>query len=315
MVGEKCNFKTIQSAIEQARKAGGGTIYVEPGQYNENLHIYPQITIEGCGIADLRFVCISGIHILPDDGSVGFNHILFCNESSIFLSTKKQSKPNLLFRSCMFEVKSGYLLDIPFMDGSAIFFDCCSKGENNGFINNIKGSCILTLFNMTIDCGGQKNRVLIQNQALLFNLHILGEIEFSSPKCVATINGGCWIENTIVIKNRAHVKIACSNSETKTKPAFVLDNGFLELATCAIDSHFNKAIVGHGQVRMNGVSFISNSTISKSIKVIESNELSEVCLKVGKSGRAQSLPSRPCGYLTTKINGKEFLIPYYNKHF
>ena len=76
-VGKNEEFKTIQSAIDHANTQGGGTIYLEPGNYYENLTLYPGITLEGCGIADLRFVCIYGTHRLPEYGEFGFNHLLF----------------------------------------------------------------------------------------------------------------------------------------------------------------------------------------------------------------------------------------------
>jgi hypothetical protein len=77
-VGKNEEYKTIQSAIDSANLHGGGTVYLEPGKYYENLTLYPGITLEGCGIADLRFVCIYGTQM----------GILTCYIEAVFLKLK-----------------------------------------------------------------------------------------------------------------------------------------------------------------------------------------------------------------------------------
>ena len=313
-VGKNEEFKTIQSALDSANLYGGGTVYLEPGNYYENLTLHPGITLEGCGIADLRFVCIYGTHRLPEHGELGFNHILFSNGSSVFRPNMPSSHLNLLFRSCFFEVKNGYVLDIPDLKGSVIFFDCCSTGENNGFMNNINGKCEPTLFNTTIDGGQRKNRMFINSNALLFNLHIKTQIEFSGKGNVATINGGCWIEDTMYVMNRATLKISCSTIETQGRPSCFIDKeSLLTLDNCSIESSAKEVILGSGSLRLGNASFPSQSKISTTIDIQKAADFFKITKKAGEKGNADSLPAAPTGYLITNINGSEYMIPYYAK--
>lgn len=313
-IGQKEEFQTIQSAIDEAHVHGGGTIYLEPGDYYEDLTFYPGITLEGCGIADLGFVCIHGKHSLPESGELGFNHILFSNETSIFKPTIATGVPNLLFRSCVFTVKNGYVLDIPDLNGTVIFFDCCSTGENNGFINNIKGNCEPTLFNMTIDGGKRENTMFVNSKALLFNLHIKVKIEFSGKNSLATINGGTWLEDTVFVRNRAILKIAGCNLETEGNPSCFVEAGcLLTLDNCSLESSANEVIQGSGSVRIGNVSFPLQSNISSTIDILRAAEFYETTKKVGSKGDADALPLTPAGYLITNVNGTECLIPYYTK--
>ncbi len=311
-VGKNEEFQTIQSAIDSANFHGGGTVYLEPGNYYENLTLYPGITLEGCGIADLRFICIYGTHCLPEYGELGFNHILFSNESSIFKPSISSGNPNLLFRSCFFEVKNGYVLDIPDLNGSVIFFDCCSTGENNGFINNINGKCEPTLFNTTIDGGKRENKMFINSNALLFNLHIKTPIEFTGENNIVTINGGCWIEDTMYVMTEATLKISCSTIETQEKPACFIDKkSLLTLDNCSIESSAKEVILGSGTLRIGNTSFPSESKIATLIEIQKAADFFKITQKVGEKGSADPLPPAPAGYLITNINGCEYMIAYY----
>lgn len=313
-VGPEQEFKTIQDAIDCANLNGGGTIYLEPmNDYYENLVLHPGITIEGCGIADLKFVKIYGQHRLPEMGEIGFNHILFCNETSIFEEPIHMGDPNLLFRSCVFEVSNGYILNIPNMNGSVIFFDCCSTGENNGFINNSNGKCVPTIFNITIDGGKRNNKMYLNSDGLFFNVHFKIKMEFSGENGIITINGGSWLEDTALIRGTSTVKIANSNIETEESSAFFIDKDcLLTLDNCSVDSTSQTVIEGSGIVRLGNVCFPNCSNISPSIQVQSASTIYRTTTIVGIKGEAQPLPVAPQGYFVTSINGKEFLVPYYS---
>ena len=223
-VGKEGDFATIQSAIDTASINGGGTIYLQSGTYQENLILAPGITLEGCGIADLKFVVIEGQHILPETGEIGFNHIFFSHPTATFISGRPKGNPNLLFRSCVFEVDNGYTLNIPTLHGTVIFFDCLSAGKDNGFILNSEGACVPTIFNMTIGAGVEgKNEMKINSDGLFFNVHFRVKAVFGGEENLVTINGGSWCENTITVSDSAYVKIANSNLETGENEAFVID--------------------------------------------------------------------------------------------
>lgn len=313
-VGSDAQFSDIQSSINFAKEQGGGTIYIEPNDYYENLTLYSGITLEGCGVADLKFVRIFGQHIIPPSGELGFNHLLFANKNSAFVPQVADGNPNLLFRSCFFDIEDGYLLDIPFLKGSLIFFDCCSVGKNNGFINNKYGNCEPTIFNITIDGGERKNAMYINSKALLFNLHIKQKMEFTGKDCLVTINGGSWLEDTVSIRNGVELKVSCSNIETKNDPAFFVDEkSFLTFDSGSIESSAEEVIQGSGKVRIGNISFPLNSKIAKSITLLQANEYYKTTEKVGSFGDADPLPKQPAGYLITNVNGEEFLVPYYKK--
>lgn len=45
VVGSTGNFSTIQSAIDAANSAGGDTVYIQPGDYTENLTLYDKVNL------------------------------------------------------------------------------------------------------------------------------------------------------------------------------------------------------------------------------------------------------------------------------
>jgi hypothetical protein len=314
-VGKGADFATIQSAIDTAKANGGGTIYLQPGTYQENLVLAPGITLEGCGIADLKFVVIEGQHILPETGEIGFNHIFFSHPTATFISGCPKGNPNLLFRSCVFEVDNGYTLNIPTLRGTVIFFDCLSAGNDNGFILNSEGACVPTIFNITIGSGVEgKNEMKINSDGLFFNVHFRVKVVFGGEETLVTINGGSWCENTITVSDSAYVKIANTNLETGSKESLLIDKrARVALDSCSIESTALQVVKGEGMLRLGNVSFSFCSKIADSIRVKQSATYFQETKEAGCAGDADPLPAAPAGYVIQNINGAEYLVPYYLK--
>lgn len=313
-VGKNSNFLTIQSAVNAANMQGGGTIYIDPGVYREDLTLFPGITLEGCGIADLKFIVIEGQHSLPMEGEIGFNHIFFSHPTAIFNTGLAKGKPNILFRSCVFEVDDGYTLDIPHLGGTVIFFDCLSAGRDNGFMYNPYGSCVPTIFNITIGGGGGKKEMQVNSDGLFFNVHFKVKSRFQGGNSVVTINGGCWCENTLIAANGACIRISNSNLETKEQVAVCIEApSQVTIDNCSIESNAENVIEGNGMVRLGSVVFPMRSKIDERIGFTQSATFYRTTLKTGQAGNGEPLPSAPAGYIITNINGCEYQIPYYSK--
>ena len=255
-VGPNSDFFNIQEAIDKAKKCGG-TIYISPGEYKENLKLYPGITLEGRGIADFRAISLIGTHTIIEPGNYSFNHLLFESDGSIFSVRKNDLNPALLFRGCGFDVEDGYVLDVPKSSGSTVFFDCVSSGVNNGFIDNTYGTFNSTLFNMTFSGGKGRNTTKFFGRTLLYNVHAINQINIEGNDTSTDIIGGSWIEGSIKVLGGASLNIECSSLSGGNQCAIYKDfDSYLRVSNCSIESEAEFIIEGEGAIFLSGNAFI-----------------------------------------------------------
>ncbi len=101
---KQAGYQTIQSAINAAQAAGGGTIYVHPGNYQENLTLFDKIEIFGSvAEEDAGNIQITGVHTPPIIGSVAFRNLQLNSPSHVFDSIVRWThRAGQLFRLNLF---------------------------------------------------------------------------------------------------------------------------------------------------------------------------------------------------------------------
>lgn len=93
VLGEECNYDTIQSAITAASGAGGGTVLIRPklSNYTENLSLEPGVHLIAYNpdgrLLNAGYVTISGTHIIASGTALG------CSMSYIGFTSASTTSP------------------------------------------------------------------------------------------------------------------------------------------------------------------------------------------------------------------------------
>lgn len=149
--GTEVAYSTIQSAINAASGAGGGVVYIRPGQYTENLTLADNVDLYGTPAVSQnqgQSVTIIGTHTPPAAGHCGFNTICFVSTTDVFLSAAAGTT-HLAFLNCESAVQNGYFLNLLNWTGILEIYDNNPStagapfAVNDGGINNTGGATIL----------------------------------------------------------------------------------------------------------------------------------------------------------------------------
>lgn len=198
VVGPTGGYSTIQAAINAASAAGGGTVYIQPGVYNENLTLVAAVHLVGVSAsATGGIININGQHTPPTADSVcGFRNIFFANFSGgNIISSAAAGRCNLNFTACIFVILGGsYIFNLANWLGPAPastqkygleLFNCLdlSLSPGSATINNSAGG-MSTLFRSSY-IGSIDNPSTINN--LISGETLISECDIFSP---ITITGG-----------------------------------------------------------------------------------------------------------------------------
>jgi hypothetical protein len=157
-------YQTIQSAINAAETAGGGTVLIHEGIYTENL-VFTTGTVQLLGFTSnsdvsdgVSAITISGTHTPPDTGILSASNIFFDSTGDIFLSTDAGSTV-ISMDNCNVNISgSGYTFNLVNWTGTFNKFDVHDTSINNGVVNNTAGA---TCFFVNSDMGGGTANTMI----------------------------------------------------------------------------------------------------------------------------------------------------------
>lgn len=144
-------YSTIQSAITAANTAGGGVVYIQQGSYTEDLTLFSGVDLYATPAVSQNqgaSVSITGTHIPPDTGHVGFNSICFISTTDVF-SSAATGTTHLVLTNCESAVQNGYLMNLVNWTGIIEIFDFnpSTAGApfpvNDGGINNTGGATVV----------------------------------------------------------------------------------------------------------------------------------------------------------------------------
>lgn len=113
--GSRASYSTIQSAINAANTAGGGVVYVRPGNYTENLTLQPAVNLVATSVvaqvsllAPFNGSVVFGNHTLSGAGEMSVAGMVFEAASGVILTTSSSSSPlQINLNDCTFTNSSG----------------------------------------------------------------------------------------------------------------------------------------------------------------------------------------------------------------
>lgn len=281
-------YQTIQSAINAAFAAGGGTVLIQKGVYTEDLTLKNGVDLRGVAAnCDTDAVHIIGTH--TPDPTLGVMQITLVNFYSttghIFYSTVAgQGYIGCTTTNFILDVTDGWVFDMPNWTGpltplvptGLAAIGCDNAGDlslvDSGFINNPTGGAFVSILNSYV--GSQQGAVGTKT------LTTSGPCQFSlcdifCPVNVTGNNGTLGNANffetsdfhgcTITFSGNSTGYLAAVNFDNLTTPAITMSSsGSWYVGTTNIDTSSNPAIAGSGSGTLNlsGVSFSQGSNLA-----------------------------------------------------
>lgn len=123
-IGERGTYSTVQAAITAAVAAGGGTVYIRPGTYTENLTMGDGVRLVGVTSALSTAVSIAGTHTFNSISTGSYQNITFSavGGGDIIVSTTGSCSP--IFSNCFFIVGSNTICSTANASTSMTFYNC-----------------------------------------------------------------------------------------------------------------------------------------------------------------------------------------------
>jgi hypothetical protein len=257
-------YQTIQAALDAANAAGGGSVYVKPGTYTENLTLYNKTEVIGAtGVADFGSVNISGVHIPPVSGYFVFSGINLISATHIFSSAAAGSA-TLEINNSSITITNGFIFNLPNWTGSLVSFDVADFSTNNGVVNNTGGA---TCFFIQASHGAGTGQTMVTSGPVT--------MQFLDLKCPWSANTGTTIACDYVIFNQTVTENNNSSGHfrycefiTGATPALTMSSlGSIELSESIVNSTNNPAITGSGSGTLSiaNITFLNNNVIANTL--------------------------------------------------
>lgn len=271
----KAGYQTIQSAVNAAIAAGGGTIFIQGGTYTENLNLTGGGSVSFTG--EDQGVLIIGVHTPPTSGTITFDNLVLQSATDI-LNSAAAGTTIINFNNCFFIITNGYVFNLLNWTGELLVDNCGEASTNDGVVNNTGGSQI-KFINAELGAGTGNSMVLTGNGNLRFDT--------CNINCPVNIGGS----GTLVMQNgsvfRGTVTIGGSKTSTIIETCFLTGSaaaitysssgaGYISGAT--IDSTNNPAITGAGAGALSliGIWFINNSSVAGTLNIAVKNSFNNL---------------------------------------
>lgn len=282
VVGPTGNYSTIQAGINAANKSGGGIVLVQPGDYSENLTLYDACHVTALTLADTGGgVNITGVHTPPSSGGFVFNNVRLISSTNIFYSTASGSA-HLLITNAEIFVTNGYTFNLQNWTGKLESFDVnAAVGTNDGYVNNSGGSEI-DIFSSSVG-SGTSNSMVVSGPMYASGTDIFCPITFSTGAVVEFDYS--YFAHTVTLSGNSTGELAsCTLTTGATAAVAMGSSGSWILTNCTINSSNSPCIsgAGAGVLKLNGISYLSGSSLSGTLT------LSTSCAFSGGELRANS---------------------------
>lgn len=263
----KAGYQTIQSAINAANAAGGGTVYIQEGTYAENLILYEYVELIGVSstVPDGGTqVVISGTHTPPLLGGVMFKNLTFNSGGSSF-SSAAAGGSYLVFFNCLFTNINGYIFDLlNWLDVAVIRLtncNCYTGGTEQGLINNTGGTAV-TVIGCTIG-DGTSNTSVISGTTVFSNSTFRSPIQFTTGASLSSYDS--VYNKTVTFSGNGSGAFYGDDFTTGSSVAITQSSsGSITLNNVVINSSNNPVIfgTGAGAVNLNGVTYTSGKNLA-----------------------------------------------------
>ena len=258
----QAGYQTIQSAINAANVAGGGTIYIQAGTYVENLILFDLVYLRGVAWTDSASVIISGQHTAPATGTVQFEGLFLSHATAIF---NDNSSKNVTFNiiNTLINVTNGTAFNVANFSGTMNLYDCVFISSNDSIFNNSSGSMTFETFDCALGIGSSTGNIQVNGNALLDNSIMWTTYTMTNGTLFA--GNGSTFHNTLIFNGNSTGGVYTSQILSGLAPAITMSSsGSFTVSECVINSTNNPAISGGGigLLTLTGLSFINNSNIS-----------------------------------------------------
>lgn len=261
----EAGYQTIQSAINAASGAGGGTIYIQPGTYTEDLTLVDGVDLWGVvGIADTATCIIIGTHTPPTSGSITIRNIFLQSATDIFASNAAGSAAVILIDIAI-AVENGYTFNLPnwTSSGSFTIFDGGVIGSiNDGVVNNTGGALIF--FTTATIGAGSANPMITSGSVEIYGCGVQCPVSFQTGSSVL-VDGATLFTNSVTLANNSTGIINNSSIFSGSEPAITMSSsGNWTVANSTLTSTNNPSIAGSGAgtLTLGSLTFGSNSSIA-----------------------------------------------------
>jgi hypothetical protein len=263
-------YQTIQSALDAAHAASGGSVYVQPGIYTESLVLYGDTEVVGTPAnSDLKTsgntTRIVGVHTPPVTGSFTFANVSLESATDIFSSSAAGTIPLFLLNVAV-TITNGFTFNLPNWTGTLITYNVGDNSTNNGMVNNSGGS---VCFFISATHGAGTGQTMVTSGPV-----IMQEIDLKCPWDAQT---GTFIQCDYLIFEK---NVTCSNNSTgsfyncrfspgSSAALTMSSSSAISLIDCMIDSSSNPCIQGSGigTLTLNDISFVNNKSIANTLTV------------------------------------------------
>ncbi len=265
-IAGQAGYTTIQSALDAADAAGGGTVYVQPGVFTENLTLYDSVDLWGTiGVADTETCKIIGTHLPPTSGAITIRNIFLENATDIFNSAMP-ADTNIILIDVGIDVTNGFTFNLPDWTGSLIGINIGEvQSTNDGWVNNTGGAPV-SMTNMTVGAGTGQSMVTTGTVEIA-NCIVDCPIDFQTGTS-ALITGGSLFQKPVTFSDNSTAAIVNSTFKPTSGAGIIYQSsGDTSITSCGVDSGNSPAIsgTGAGTLTITGVDFVRNNTIAATL--------------------------------------------------
>ena len=152
-VAGQTEYQTVQAAINAANADGGGTVYVRPGVYTEDLVLYNAVDITAAVATPAGYqTTITGAHTPPDAGAVSFRNLALTDTTNVLLSAAAGAT-TIVMIDCVTVVDDGYTFALPNWTGLIVAMNTHCLGTEDGFADIGAGAASLLALTCTLGVG------------------------------------------------------------------------------------------------------------------------------------------------------------------
>jgi hypothetical protein len=264
----KAGYQTIQSAINAANTAGGGTVYVQQGQYTENLTLRDQVNLVGVpGISQgiNQGTTITGTHTPPASGQVLINGICFTSTTNAF-SSAAAGTAHITLANCESAIQNGHLFDLPNWTGIIEIWDHnpdtsgAPFAVNDGGINNTGGATILVF---SAGFGSGTNVMTVSGPAFFQGVNVGAPLNLvTGANCESITN---QYSAAVTLSNNSVYNSSFDTFQTGAAAAITMSSSAASsILNASIESTNNPAIAGSGAgtLTLGNITFLNNANIA-----------------------------------------------------
>jgi len=262
IVGGGSPYTTVQSAINAANAAGGGTVVVRPGLYTENLTLYDGVDIEGTvGAISIANVEIHGVHTPPAAGQIAFRTILLSSATNIFNSAAAGTTL-IALEECSVNCINGYVFNLPNWAGAIFGNNIQTLSADDGFCN-LTSTATIQVTNSSLG-SGIANPMIISGLATFVDCSILPPQTYQTNAIVSFKS--CAIGYTSTYSGNATAAAYDTNYSTGTHIAITTTSANpVSLANVIINSSAANVITGTGTVEFGSITYLNSTGVSGTI--------------------------------------------------